>query len=213
MSQHPSRRRRSPILIIAGGVSALALAFAVSPAGAAMTAAITNDTNTAATGYLTMQEADSTGAVQCNSTDGGSVNSNVATCSTINKYGGSTTMAPGDTATTDVTIKNTGTVPATGFSLTPGACTQSAVGSQSGSATDLCSKATVVVTSGTTPVYSGTLADFATGGLVDLATAGLAPVAPDGSVPFTFALTMPSTLDGTYSGLQVSQPLTWTFNS
>ncbi len=29
----------------------------------------------------------------------------------------------------------------------------------------------------------------------------------------TFAVTLPSALGGTYSNLQVSQPLTWTFTS
>ena len=55
--QTPHRRARVAIpAVIAGGVSALLLAFSMTPTFAALTAAITNDANTAGTATLVMQE-------------------------------------------------------------------------------------------------------------------------------------------------------------
>ncbi|RII85342.1 hypothetical protein DZF95_18295, partial [Clavibacter michiganensis] len=108
--------------------------------------------NTAASGSLVMQEsqagATGTPTVTCLSTSAtGGVDSNAATCSTINKFGGSTTMIPGQTVTSVVNIKNVGTSKASTFTLTPGAaCAQTKNGTVNGSATDFCAKLNVVIT-------------------------------------------------------------------
>ena len=175
-------------------------------------ASITNSNNTAATGALVMQEQNSGATVTCLSTDGGSVSTNAATCATINKFGGSTTMTPGNTVTTPITIKNIGTVAATTFTLTPGAtCTQSNSGAQNGTATDLCAKLNVVISSGATTVFSGTLATLA--GAAPAAFTMPAAPAAGVTVPFSFAVTLAPTAGNTYQGLQASLPLTWTFSS
>ncbi len=62
--------------------------------------------------------------------------------------------------TTSVNITNTGSVKATSFSLTPGACTQSTSAASHGTATDLCAQMTVAITSGGSTLYSGTLANL-----------------------------------------------------
>lgn len=206
----PKRRRFALPLIIAGAVASLVLALGVSPTVAAFTASIQNSTNTAGTGYLSMQEV--SGANTCNSTDGGSISTNSATCATINKYGGTAApLAPGGTQSTTVTIKNTGSITANAFTLTPSACTQSNLGSPNGTATDLCSQITLKITSGATTVYNGTLAAFSAP--VNLVSVLGGTVAPGATTSFTFQVTLASTAGNTYQGLQVSQPLTWSFSS
>jgi hypothetical protein len=205
------RLRFAPLAIATGVLGAVLLSVSMSGTLSGFVASITNSTNTAATGALVMQETNAGATVTCTSTDGGTASTNAATCSTINKFGGSTTMIPGQTVTTPISIKNTGSVAASTFTLTPGtACTQSNSGSVNGSAIDLCAKMTVVVTNTTssTTVYSGTLAGLATGGAVSLPAA-----AAGSSTGFTFAVTLPATAGNTYQGLAASLPLTWTFSS
>jgi hypothetical protein len=205
------RLRFVPLAIGAGLLGALLLASSLTGTLSGFAASITNSTNTAGTGALTMQETNSGGTVTCSSTDGGSASTNSATCAGINKFGGSTTMVPGQTVSTSINIKNTGTVAASTFTLTPGAsCTQSTNGAINGTATDLCAKLNVVITSGATTVFTGTLATLAG------ATTGITmPPAPaaGATVPFTFAVTLASSAGNTYQGLSASLPLTWTFNS
>ncbi|PDQ35859.1 MAG: hypothetical protein B5766_03955 [Candidatus Lumbricidophila eiseniae] len=204
------RRRRVPAAIIAalGGSALLSLSLTGTLSG--FVASIANSTNTAATGTLIMQEQNSGQTVTCLSTDGGSISTNAATCTTINKFGGSTTMVPGGTGiTTDITIKNTGTATASTFSLTPGAtCTKSNNGTLNGTATDICDKMNIAITSDGTSVFSGTLEDLA-----GHAAFALSSVAPGASVPFRFVVTLDSTAGNTYQGLAASVPLTWSFAS
>lgn len=161
-----------------------------------------------------MQESNSDGSTVCNSTDSGTASTNNATCATINKYGGSAALVPGQTVTTAITIKNTGSVSATAFKLTPAACVQSQSGTVNGTAVDLCSKINLVVKSGTTTVFTGTLTAFNTGGVVDLtALAGIGVVAPNTTVPFSFAVTLDAAAGNTYQGLKASQPMTWSFSA
>jgi len=210
----PRRAKRSLALpvIVAGGVSSLLLAFSLTPTFSALTAAITNNTNTAGTGTLIMQETNSDGSILCNSTDGGSVSTNTATCATINKYGGSMSMVPGGNVTTTVVIKNTGTVAASSFSLTPGTCTQANNGTSNGSANDLCSKYTITIKSGSNTVYQGTAAAFS--GAQDVfQKLSISTLAAGGSLTFTIDAKLDGAVGNTYQGLKISQPLTWTFGA
>ncbi|TIH30461.1 hypothetical protein D4765_17095 [Subtercola vilae] len=217
MSAHGSvpnnkRRRLAPVALAAGVLGAVVLSLSLTGTMSGFVASITNSNNTAATGALVMQEQNAGATVTCLSTDGGTVSSNASTCSTINKFGGSTTMTPGNTVTTPITIKNIGSVAATTFTLTPGAtCTQTNSGTQNGTAADLCAKLNVVITSGATTVFSGTAASLA-GALPAAFTMPAAPAAGV-TVPFSFAVTLASTAGNSYQGLQASLPLTWTFGS
>lgn len=204
-----TRLRFVPLTIASGVLSATLLSLSLTGTLSGFAASITNSSNTTASGYLTMQEQNAGGTVTCTSTDGGSVSTNSATCSTINKFGGSTTLAPGGSTATTVTIKNTGTVNASTFTLTPGAsCTQSNNGSVNGSATDFCAKMNLTVTQGSTSVFSGTLASFAGSSAISLPS-----VAAGSSLPFTFTVTLNQNAGNTYAGLAASVPMTWTFNS
>jgi len=209
-SASPKRSRFALHTVIAGAVASLVLALGVSPTVSAFIASIQNSTNTTGTGYLSMQEV--SGANTCNSTDGGSISTNSATCATINKYGGTAApLVPGGTQTTTVTVKNTGNVTANAFTLTPSACTQSNLGTPNGTATDLCSQITLNITSGATTVYNGTLTAFSAP--VNLVTVLGSTVAANATVSFSFQVTLASGAGNTYQGLQVSQPLTWAFSS
>lgn len=201
--------------MLTGLTGVAVLALSMNPTVAAFTASITNNANTAGAGTLIMREQNAAGTVTCLSTDGtgNNVTDNAATCSTINKYGGSTTVVPGQTVSTTVTITNVGTVPASSFTLTPGTCTQS--GNVTGSATDLCAKLGIVITQtvggNTTTITpaSSTLATLASGGALTLT----APVAPNTPVSYTFAVTLAASATNVYQGLAASQPLVWTFTS
>ncbi|KQQ21018.1 hypothetical protein ASF48_10740 [Rathayibacter sp. Leaf299] len=215
MSNHTAtvktKRVRFAPLVIATSIAAAAL-LSVSMSGtlSGFVASITNSNNTAASGTLVMEEK-STGTtpVTCLSTDGGTVSTNTATCSTINKFGGSTNMTPGQTVTTAITIKNAGTVAANTFTLTPGAtCAQTTNGTLSGTATDFCAKVKVVITSGTTEIFNGTAATLA-----GSAAKSLGAVAAGVSTPFSIAVTLDSAANNTYQGLSASLPLTWSFAS
>ncbi|OOB89197.1 hypothetical protein, partial [Rathayibacter sp. VKM Ac-2630] len=213
MSNHTAsaktKRVRFAPLVVATSIAAAAL-LSVSMSGtlSGFVASITNSNNTAASGTLVMEEK-STGTtpVTCLSTDGGTVSTNTATCSTINKFGGSTNMTPGQTVTTAITIKNAGTVAANTFTLTPGAtCAQTTNGTLSGTATDFCSKVKVVITSGATEIFNGTAATLAGSPVKSLGA-----VAAGVSTPFSIAVTLDSAANNTYQGLSASLPLTWSF--
>ncbi len=212
----PRRRRRlSRMAVLTGVAGATILALSMNSSVAAFTASITNSVNSAAAGTLIMKEQNATGTVTCLSTDGtgNNVTNNAATCATINKYGGSTTLVPGQSVNTTVTLANAGTAPASSFTLAPGTCTQS--GNVTGSATDLCAKIGVVITqtvgSTTTTVTpaASTLASLATAGPLSLS----APVAPGTTITYNFAVTLAASAANTYQGLAASQPLVWTFTS
>ncbi len=215
----PRRRRRlTPLLFVAGLASAVVLSLSMTNTLSAFTASITNSLNTAASGTYVLQESGPSGGstVTCNSTDGGTVSTNAATCATINKYGGSTVMVPTNAAgtsnlvTTTVTFKNTGTATPTTFTLTPGACTQGTNGTSNGTATDFCSKLDVLITSNGTTVRSGTAASLASGGAITLPNIP----APGGAVvTLVFTVSIDTSAGNTYQGLSASQPLTWTLSS
>ncbi len=211
-AQSPRHRRFTPAAVLAGAVGSVALAASMTGTLSAFTASINNTVNTAAAGTLIMQEQNATGSVTCNSTDLGTISTNAATCATINKYGGSTTMVPGVPINTTISIKNTGTIAANTFTLTPTACTQTNNGTPNGSAIDFCTQLSVIIKSGTTTIFSGTAAGLATAGLVTL-PAAISPVAPGTTVPITFTTTLAPTAGNTYQGLGASQGLTWTFTS
>jgi hypothetical protein len=210
-SAAPERRRRRFVPLVWGSslVAMALLALGVGSTLSGFSASITNSKNTAGSGTLVMEE-DGPGSTVCLSSAAGTVTAtNSGTCSTINKFGGNTAMVPGTPVTTSITIKNNGTSPANTFTLTPGACTQSANGAVNGTATDFCSKLDVTITSGSTTIFTGTAASLAAGGVINLP----APVAAGASVPFTFTVTLDPSADNSYQGLAASEPLTWQFAS
>lgn len=215
----PRRAKRSLAVpaIVAGGLSSLLLAFSLTPTFSALTAAITNNANTAGTGTLIMTETgpNSSGtATTCNSNDG-SLSSNVlATCS-INKYGASLNMKPGQTASTTVYIKSTGTIDATTFSVQGGTCAPSTNGTASGTATDICAQYTIKIYAGATAtgtaLYTGTALAFGTAAATSL-NSYIPAVSNSTGQAFTITATLPD-LGNSYQGLKITQPITFTFGA
>ena len=214
MARFLMNRSVSLPLVINGCVASLVLAVGMMPTLGGFTASISNLANSSGGGTIVMQETDSTGAITCLSTDGGGVSLNTATCTGLNRFGGNTGMQPGGGAVSVSYIRNVGNLAAETFALTPGPCVQSATGPLSGPATDLCSKISVSITSGSATIFSGTAAALAGAGAIDiLARLGL-PRFPAGyQAPFTVSTRMDAAVDNSYQGLMVSQPLAWTFSA
>jgi hypothetical protein len=207
-------KQRSLSLILSGGVSSLVLALGMTPTLGAFTASIVNAVNGAGTGTIVMQETDSSGSVTCLSTDEGGLSVNAASCSAMNRYGGEQFMHPGGSAVVVTYIRNIGTVAASAFSLTPGACLQSVIGTASDPASDFCSKFAVSITSGSATIFSGTAETLGHVGTIDvLSQLGLAKVQPGIPIIVTVTTTMDPSVDNSYQGLKVSQPMTWTFTA
>jgi hypothetical protein len=213
------RVRFAPIAIGSGALAAVLLSLSLTGTLSAFTAQITNSTNTASAGTLSMQETGSGtvggATITCNSTDpaGGTIyGAQTATCAGINKFGGSTLMIPGQTVTQSISIKNTGTVTPATFKLTPGAtCTATGTGTNSATTTQVCAAYNVVITDTTVSqvVYTGTVGGLAGAAPISINT----PPAGNTSHTFTFAVTLASTADNTYQGTGVSLPLVWTFSA
>jgi hypothetical protein len=201
-------------LVLNGCISSLVLALGFSPTLGAFTASITGGANSAGSGTIVMQEMDSSGAVICLSTDEGGVSTNTASCPAMNKYGGDLGMRPGESVVIVTYIKNIGSVAAASFSLTPGACVQSATGTRPGTATDFCSKISVSITSGSSSIFSGTAATLGGVGAIDvLSRLGLPRIAAGQQTPISVTTTMDPTVDNSYQGLKVSQPITWAYEA
>ena len=209
-------RRFAPLIVVAGLVGALAMSLAMTNTLSAFIATIVNTNDTAAAGSVVLQETNSDASTTCNSTDSTTVSTNSSNCATINKYGGSTTMVPSNSAgttntvNTTVNFKNTGSSTATSFTMGFGACTQGRNGSTYGSATDYCSKLHVKVVSGSTVVQADTTA----AALANTTVSVPVPAANSGStVPFTFTTYLDNSAGNTYQGLSASQPITWTLTA
>lgn len=204
-----NRKRSRGVGALVVGLAASVLTAAALTTGAlgAFTASILNDTNTAGTGAIVMRE--TYGSEVCESTDGGSITTNSATCTSINKYGGNLDMSPtGDPVSTTVVIENIGTGTAQTFTLTGGTCTQSNNGTLNGTATDFCSKVLVKIYEDGALIYDGTATGL-NGLVLDLAH----PIPPNMPFSYTFEVSIDETADNTYQGLQALQPLTWTFTA
>jgi len=222
----PRKRRFVPLLWVAGATAAALLGLAVTGTISGFTAAITNSTNTTGSGTLLMQESNTGGTVTCYS-NGSAANSTIGssnsnTCSTLNKLGGDQTnglnLAPGATVTiSTVKVKNAGTIDASQFTLTPGACTQSNnTGNTgviaSGSASDFCTKIDVTIKQNGTAVFVGTAAQLASGtGASTPLPSNLGAVTAGTTVTLEFDVSLDSSAGNTYQGLALSLPMTWQF--
>lgn len=107
-------------------------------------------------------------------------------------------MAPGHTSIANTGSGNAGT-------LNPGTCTQAG----SGTANDLCSRMTTVITDDThhKQVFSGTFHALQERGPIRLP-----PPTAGARTSFTFAVTLPAVIDNSYQGLSASLPMTWNFS-
>jgi hypothetical protein len=185
------------------------------------TAIIGNDTNTAATATaVILQEVGPDGtaahtAQTCRSSDGAA---NSVTCTTINKYGGTTTpLTPGTNQTADVTFTNLGGANATSFVLTPTACS-STPSTGTPTPNNLCTTdLTVAVSCSNGGTYNGGAAwtdlVYAAGAAGSMPTLTHTPgMVAGASATCHFTVALPGNASVLDQGLTLSQVLTWTLN-
>ena len=225
-SSRRGRRRAAP-LWCAGAVAAVLLCLGVNGTLSSWTqAAITNNSNAAATAGAVALSETGPSAATCTSS---SVASNSATCATINTYGGTATpLSPGSNQTAVTTFTDVGAANAhTSFVLSPGTCssvyTVTATGETAGAAStpNLCTNGdlTVALSCSDGATYAAASA------WTDLVYAAAAPPTstkqhiPTGtdlnagsSWTCQFTVTLASTASVLDQNITVSQPLTWTLN-
>jgi hypothetical protein len=217
MSKHAvaapgARKRFSPLVLAAGLAAAVALSLSFSGTLSAWTASIidgpTAAGNSVTTASVSMLETSSDNTnVSCSSTSG---TNNSYSCTTVNLYGnsGAQPLSPNTSHVVHITLKNTGTVTPTAFSMTTGACSQTTV---TGGATDLCDKVYVAVKQGASDLLpaSTSLNSLHNNFGVESLTA----LAPGTTVDMTFTITLAAGADNTYQGLTASQPVTFSFTA
>lgn len=163
------------------------------------TAALTNEENTAGTGSLVMTEVSDSGrSTMCTSTSG---QNNAAVCSSLNKYGGNMEMLPGESVTTELSLRNDGSVTATDFTLAAGACTEIGTGTA-------CNDMIIQIMDSGTLIFEGAAADLA-----EQTFTLRAPVAPGEMRPFAVTAKVSEKGGNEMQGGAISQPLTWTFTA
>lgn len=212
MTAKQSRARRVWPLWAAGAGAALAMTTAIGSTQASWTQAIIqNDTNSAQTGTAVVLR-EVSGANTCLSS---SQTTNSSVCSTINKYGGTATpLMPGDSRTVDVTFSNVGGAPASAFTFTPGACSQTPAAGVD--VANLCTgNLTVAVSCSDGATFNAGAA------WTDLAQTPVAPgsltakthtatLAVNSSWTCRFTVSLSASAPVSAQGVTVSQPLTWT---
>jgi hypothetical protein len=220
MSIKPSQLSRTALFWAGGAVAALVLALGVSGTLSSWSQAIiTNSTNNVATASAVILK-ETSGANTCYSSTS---TTNVSTCATINKYGGTATpLTPGTSQTVDVTFTNVGTGAGTSFVLAPAACSQTPVaGTGTPAVNNLCTNGDLTVavscSNGTSYTAGSAWTDlvFAAGSPSAFGTgtythaAGLAANA-SGTCRFTVSLLSgASPLD---QSITLSQAMNWTLN-
>lgn len=210
-----ARLRTTPLAVVTGLVAAVLMALTMSGTMSAFTASITNANADVSSGTLLMRMDGAPGAT-CYSNGAEKSTpisaSNSTSCTTVNTFGTSALVPDSSEArpATTVVVTNDGSVSAKTFTLRKAdICRQTSSGSPSGTATDVCAKINLVVMSGSTQVFSGTLQQLGASS-VDLV---LPAVAPKASQSFTFTTKLADGLSNDYQGLTATVPLTWTFTA
>ncbi|MBM0123181.1 hypothetical protein [Pimelobacter simplex] len=224
--RHAERRRLRPgprgLVLGASALAAVLLVLSVNGTLSDWTSAvISNDTNTvASTSAVILQEVGPDGTAghvsqTCRSSDAAT---NSATCTTINKYGGTTApLSPGGSQVTDVVFTNLGAADASSFVLTPGTCT-STPASGTPTPNNLCTTDLTVAVScsnGSTYAAGSAWTDLVhpagpAAGIPTLTHA--AGLASGASATCRFTVALPANASVLSQGVTVSHPLSWTLN-
>lgn len=218
--EQESRRRRTTALVVSGAAAAAVLVLGVTGTLSSWTTAIiTNSTNTtqAATAIaLTESGPDGAGGTAtCTTLQSGD---NAITCTSINKYGGNTAMAPGDSSTVDVTFTNSGNKDALSFKYAPQPCAPTlGLGS-----VDLCTDGDLTVAvscaTGTSYVAANKVAALEQtavkpGSLATKTLTGAPALAAGSSITCEFTTKLSSTAPAEDASSAISQPIVWTLSA
>jgi hypothetical protein len=224
--RHATPPRLRPAALVWGACAVAALVLVLGSTGtlSSWTSAIignSNDTVATAKAVILREVGPAPATTTCNSSDAAT---NSFTCTTINKYGGTTTpLNPGDTINVDVTFTNIGAKNGSTFQLAPGSCTQSpTAGSGTPAAANVCTNGDLTVAVSCSPgsTYS---AGTAWNAGSDLAYAAAAPPTATKSHTGTagdlnagaswtcrFTVALSASAGVTDQNVTLSQPLTWT---
>jgi hypothetical protein len=224
MARHARRRYADPRALLLGAcaVAATLLTLSVNGTLADWTSAVlTNSTNTVASSTaVILQEVGPDGTAghatqTCRSSDAAA---NAATCTTINKYGGtSSPLGPGSSQATDVVFTNLGAANATSFVLTPGTCS-STPSTGTPTPNNLCTTdLTVAISCSGGSTYSAGSAwtdlVYAAGAATSIPTLTHTPgMASGASATCRITVALPAGASVLDQGLTLSQPLSWTLN-
>lgn len=216
-----ARRRvgSGALLWSASGFAAVLLFLSTNGTLSSWTAAVIgNNTNTVATAAAVILQEVGPSATCLSSSGAG----NSFTCSTINKYGGTTTpLSPGANQVTDVVFSNVGSSAASSFVLTTGSCTQNpTAGSGSPAAANVCTNGdlTVAISCSNGATYSAGSAwsdlVYAAGapGSISGTLTHTATIAASASFTCRFTVALGAGASVLDQGITASQPLTWTLN-
>lgn len=202
-----NKRTRTGWIVPASVASVALVASLAAGTLGAYSAQITNSGNTAGSGGLTMSESQIVDGQPTNTHNTAEGKNNTISVSDINKYGGNLKMVPGDTTTTTVQFKNTGSVDATAFTLNFGDCT---VTGQDVGENSLCDVLQVTVKTGGTTLTENTTPTALAGKSFDIAE----PMAVDATKDFDITVTLPAgTTDTSIMDQQISQNLVWTLSA
>jgi len=211
------RRRRELLLWLSSVVAVVLLVLGINGTLSAWTNAIVhNDTNTArAAGSVALAEfdgADDTDPACVDTADDGT---NEATCAGIDTYGGVTTpLAPGQSQTSTVTLKNTGSETGT---LTLGADAPTGGSADADLATVLQVTVSCTAADGTTttayPADGDPAVTPATFDSVASPWQITASLAAGATETCTIGTSIPADTAASYAGQTISQSLTWTLTA
>ncbi len=201
-----ARRERHTYLLWTGGlVAAAVLLLGVNGTLSSWTTAIINNNHNEVASASSVSLLETGPGGTCDTS--GSPD-NTDTCSTINKFGGtSSPLSPSGSQQVTVTLQNTGTT-AGDLVLSADACTNSAAGPNAHLGQDLCTRMDVRVACTTPSAFdsgTGLLADF-TGGDVGTLAAGE-------STGCAFTLSLPDGTPAEFSSQVASQVLHWTLTA
>jgi hypothetical protein len=220
---------RSKKIVLSVAVVVAALAALGSGSYASYTAQTKNPNNLFATGALVLTNTKQ-GGTACLSTSGGATDTNVNNgCDQLLNL---TVKKPGDSATVNLTVQNSGSLPATVFKVFSSACTDANAAAETYHGTgSVCSKVQLYIqqtdsafTAKTACLYGGatvtntcdfsdaakTLTAFATA--YTSSTTGLSigsGLTAGASAYFTIGVSLPSTADNTTQGRSASIDLNW----
>lgn len=206
MSANNNRTRKGWILPASVASVALVASLAAGTLGA-YSAQITNSGNTAGSGGLTMSESELVNGQPTKTHNTAEGENNTISVSDINKYGGNMKMVPGDSKTTTVQFKNTGSVDATAFTLNFGDCT---VTGQDAGENSLCDALQVTVKTGGTTLTENTTPTALAGKTFTIDS----PMAVGATKDFDITVTLPKeTTDTSIMDQQIAQNLVWTLSA
>lgn len=221
----PRRKLIVPLAITASILSTLMLSWSLATTLSGFTAAVTTAGNTAGTSTLELSSYQS--GYWCYSTAATKVisASNTTSNCVANQFGNSLNRVPGGSSFRTINVTNVGKSTANSLTLMFSTCTSGKINARGGSATDICAKtyanfqedlspgcAFPVSLTTKCPTVPASTALGVQGMVGTVYTISTTPWPPNETRNFTVRLSLDSTANNTYQGLDMYGTLVWTLN-